>query len=75
MKTNVEVEQMWIRLETYLSQDSGETLTAGLRRSVEDPLKPRTFKGQCRVSRILLLLAVLTTVSVGVFLLCSFQSI
>ena len=71
MKRNPQIEAMRARLGTYFAREPDERLWASLRRSIEDPLKPRTKNGGFRINPILLLLIVLGAFSVGTFLCLS----
>lgn len=59
------------RVGTYFACEPDERLLASLRRSLEDPLKPRTKNGGFRINPILLLLIVLGAFSVSTFLYLS----
>jgi hypothetical protein len=64
----IETKEMRDRLASYMGQDNQHSLTAMLRRLLEDAIRPRTDKGGFRVSPILLLLAVLSVFSSVTFL-------
>jgi hypothetical protein len=68
MKPDAQTKEMRDRLALYLEQDTGQSLTAMLRRMVEDPVCPRSEAGRFRISSILLLLGVLSAFSIGAFL-------
>jgi hypothetical protein len=68
MKPDAQTKEMRERLVIYLEQDTGQSLTAMLRRMVEDPIRPRSDAGRFRTSPILLLLAVLSAFSLAAFL-------
>lgn len=72
MRRSPQIETMRERLQSYHAQEHEDTVLASLRRWTEDPLKPRTDNGGFRWNPILLLLAVLITLSTGVFLFFSF---
>jgi hypothetical protein len=68
MKPDAQTKEMRDRLAIYLEQDTGQSLTAVLRRMVEDPIRPHSDAGCFRISPILLLLAVLSAFSLAAFL-------
>jgi hypothetical protein len=72
MTRNEQTERMRKRLLGYFEQNPEENLLLTLRRTIEDPLKPRNENGQFRLNPILLLLAALIAFSVCTFLLFSF---
>lgn len=72
MRRSPQIETLRERLQSYLAQESKDTILASLRHWTEDPLKPRTENGSFRLNPILLLLAVLATFSAGTFLYFSF---
>jgi len=51
--------------------DRREQLGEGLRRMIEDPLKPKTNKGNLRINPILVLLAVMALLAGATFLFFS----
>jgi hypothetical protein len=71
MTRNEQTEQVRERLRGYIEKNPEESLLAALRRTIEDPLKPRNPNGQFRLDPILLLLAVLIAFSACTFLLFS----
>jgi hypothetical protein len=72
MRRSPQIETMRERLQSYLAQEHEDAVLASLRRWMEDTLKPRTDNGGFRWNPILLLLAVLITLSTGVLLFFSF---
>lgn len=72
MRRSPQIETLRERLQSYLAQESKDTILASLRHWTEDPLKPRTEDGSFRLNPILLLLAVLASFSAGAFLFFSF---
>ena len=59
------------RLREFHAMDRREQLGEGLRRMIEDPLKPKTNKGNLRINPILVLLAVMALLAGGTFLFFS----
>ena len=72
MRRSPQIDTLRERLQSYLAQESKDTILASLRHWTEDPLKPRTEDGSFRLNPILLLLAVLASFSAGAFLFFSF---
>ena len=56
------------RLREFHAMDRREQLGEGLRRMIEDPLKPKTNKGNLRINLIWVLLAVMALLAGGTFL-------
>lgn len=59
------------RLREFHAMDRREQLGEGLRRMIEDPLKPKTNKGNLRINPILVLLAVMALLAGATFLVFS----
>jgi hypothetical protein len=53
------------------AKDEEERLVCGLRRWIEDPVKPKTDKGNLRINPILVLLAAMAVLAEGTFLFFS----
>lgn len=68
MKHSPQVEAVHQRLDTYLAQSTEESLLGVVRRSIEDPLCPRSKNGRFRPSPIMLLLGILTALATLTFL-------
>jgi hypothetical protein len=60
------------RLRRFHPTDPEERLRDSLRRWIEDPVKPRTDKGNLRVNGILVLLSAMALLAGATFLLFSF---
>lgn len=60
-----------MRLRRYHDADRQERLAEAWRRSIEDPLKPKTDRGNLRVNPILVLLAAVALLAGGSFLFFS----
>jgi hypothetical protein len=60
------------RLRQFHAMDRRQQLGAVLRRLIEDPLKPKTKKGNLRVNPILVLLVLMVLLAGGTFLFFSF---
>lgn len=59
------------RLRSFHANDQEERLGSALRRWIEDPVKPKTDKGNLRVNPILVLLTVMAVLAGGTFLMFS----
>lgn len=60
------------RLTCFLAADPEESLSRGLVRAVQDPLKPLTTEGRLRINPLLLILAAISLFATGTFLFFSF---
>ena len=59
------------RLRSLHAKDREERLVGALLRWIEDPVKPKTDKGNLRINPILLLLAAMAVLAGGTFLFFS----
>ena len=59
------------RLREFHAMDRRKQLGGGLRCMIEDPLKPKTNKGNLRINPILVLLAVMALLAGSTFLVFS----
>ena len=59
------------RLRSFRAQDQEERLAGALRRWIEDPVKPKTDKGNLRINPILVLLTAMAVLAGGTFLFFS----
>ena len=59
------------RLCSFHARDQEERLVGALRRWIEDPVKPKTNKGNLRINPILVLLALMALLAGGTFLFFS----
>ena len=60
------------RLHSLHAKDQEERLGGALRRWIEDPVKPKTDRGNLRVNPILVLLAAMAVLAGGTFLFFTF---
>jgi hypothetical protein len=58
-------------LRSFHANNQGERLGAALRRWIEDPVKPKTDKGNFRINPILVLLTAMAVLAGGTFLFFS----
>jgi hypothetical protein len=72
MKEDAQVGRMGERLMEFQAHDPEARLFASLLRKIEDPLRPRTEKGDFRLNPMLLLLAAILAIASGTFLFFSF---
>jgi len=59
------------RLRSFHAKDQAERLVGVLRRWIEDPIKPKTDKGNLRIKPILVLLTAMAILTGGTFLFFS----
>jgi hypothetical protein len=59
------------RLRSFCAKDQEEWLVGALRRWIEDPVKPKTDKGNLRINPILVLLTAMAALAGGTFLFFS----
>jgi hypothetical protein len=59
------------RLRSFHAKDQEERLAGALRRWIEDPVKPKTDKGNLRINPILVLLTAMGVLAGGTFLFFS----
>lgn len=59
------------RLRSFHAKDREARLVGALRRWIEDPIKPKTDKGNLRINPILVLLTAMAILAGGTFLLFS----
>ncbi|HUJ82584.1 MAG TPA: hypothetical protein VLW83_11930, partial [Candidatus Acidoferrales bacterium] len=59
------------RLRSFHAKDQAERLVGALRRWIEDPIKPKTDKGNLRINPILVLLTAMAILTGGTFLFFS----
>ena len=59
------------RLRSFHSGNAGELLENALRRWIEDPIKPKTEKGNLRINPIIVLLTAMSILTGGTFLFFS----
>lgn len=59
------------RLRSFHAKDQEERLVGALRRRIEDPVKPKTDKGNLRINPILILLTAMAVLAGGTFLVFS----
>jgi hypothetical protein len=59
------------RLRSFCAKDQEEWLVGALRRWIEDPVKPKTDKGNLRINPILVLLTAMAVLAGGTFLFFS----
>jgi hypothetical protein len=71
MKTTEQRDRVVMRVGRYSAADREERLEHRLRRWIEDPLRPRTHRGNLRINPILVLLAVMVLLGLGTFLFFS----
>jgi hypothetical protein len=64
--------EMAERLTCFLAADPEESLSRGLVRAVQDPLKPLTTEGRVRINPLLLILGAISFFAIGIFLFFSF---
>jgi hypothetical protein len=72
MRDKEQIAIQMARLREFHAMDRHEQLVEVLRRVIEDPLKPKTDKGNLRVNPILVLLAMMALLAGGTFLFFSF---
>ena len=70
MKHQEQIETV-TRLRSFHTKADEERLGAALRRWIEDPVKPRTGRGNLRVNPILVLLTAMAILTGGTFLVFS----
>ena len=71
MKITEQRDNVVVRLRKYSAAGREERLEHLLRRWIEDPLRPRTHRGNLRINPILVLLAVMVLLGLGTFLFFS----
>jgi hypothetical protein len=59
------------RLRSFCAKGQEEWLVGALRRWIEDPVKPKTDKGNLRINPILVLLTAMAVLAGGTFLFFS----
>jgi hypothetical protein len=59
------------RLRSFYAKDQEERLVGALRRWIEDPIKPKTDKGNLRINPVLVLLTAMAILTGGTFLFFS----
>ena len=72
MKDKEQIAIRVARLRDFQAMDRRQHLGTVLRRLIEDPLKPKTNKGNLRVNPILVLLVLMVLLAGGTFLVFSF---
>jgi hypothetical protein len=72
MKDKGQIAIRIARMGQFHALGRREPLGEVLRRSIADPLKPKTNKGNLRINPIVVLLAVMALLAGGTFLLFSF---
>jgi hypothetical protein len=72
MKDKQQIAIRMARLREFRAMDRPEHFGEVLRRLIEDPLKPKTDKGNLRINPIVVLLAVMALLAGGTFLFFSF---
>ena len=72
MKDKEQIAIRIARLRELYAMDRREQLGEVLLRLIEDPLKPKTDKGNLRINPILILLAAMVLLAGGTFLFLSF---
>jgi hypothetical protein len=72
MKDKQQIAIRRARLREFRAMDRPEQFAEVLRRLIEDPLKPKTDKGNPRINPIVVLLAVMALLAGGTFLFFSF---
>lgn len=72
MKDKEQIAIRIARLREFHAMDRRQQIGEVLRRLIEDPLKPKTDKGNLRVNPILILLAIMALLAGGTFLFSSF---
>ena len=60
-----------VRLRSFYSENGEERLGGAIRLWIEDPIKPKTDKGNLRINPILVLLTAMAILAGGTFLLFS----
>jgi len=72
MKNREQTSAVVTRLQNFHAVDQQERIGKALLRWIEDPLRPKTDKGNLRINPILVLLAVMVLLTGGTFLFFSF---
>jgi hypothetical protein len=70
MKHQEQIEPV-ARLRSFRAKDQEERLVGALRCWIEDPVKPKTDKGNLRINPILVLLTAMAVLAGGTFLFFS----
>ena len=60
------------RLTCFLAADPEESLSRGVVRAIQDPLKPLTAEGRVRINPLLLILGAISLFAIAIFLFFSF---
>ena len=71
MKHKEQITTAVARLRSFHATDQQERLGGALRRWIEDPVKPKTDKGNLRVNPILVFLMAIALLAGGTFLFFS----
>ena len=71
MKHKEQITTAVARLRSFRATDQQERLGGAFRRWIEDPVKPKTDKGNPRINPILVLLAAMAVLAGGTFLFFS----
>lgn len=72
MKDKEQIAIRIARLREFHAMDQQQQMGEVLRHLIEDPLKPKTDKGNLRVNPILVLLAIMALLAGGTLLVSSF---
>lgn len=72
MKDKEQVAVQLARLREFHAMDRRQEIGGILRRWIEDPVKPKTQKGNLRINPTLVLLAAMALLAGGTFLFFSF---
>lgn len=75
MKDKEQIALRVARLREFQAMDRRQHLVEVWRRLIEDPLKPKTDKGNLRVNPILVLLVLMVLLAGGTFLVFSFAQL
>ena len=71
MKNREQTSAVVTRLRNFHAVDQQERIGKALLRCIEDPLRPKTDKGNLRINPILVLLAAMALLAGGTFLFFS----